>query len=73
MESLFQMLFSIQGKLDHSLKEFVCLQSGKIVTNQFLAEQATNIAKLATLLLSGVHKVSVPVVDDNHVLVNIES
>ena len=34
------MLFGVQGEFDHTLQEIVCLQPGKIVTNQFFADQA---------------------------------
>ena len=42
------------------------------MTNQFFAEQTANIAKLAALLLASVYKVSVPVVDYDHVFIHIE-
>jgi hypothetical protein len=34
------MLFGVQGEFNHPLKEFVRLQPGEIVTNQFFADQA---------------------------------
>ena len=70
---LFQMLLRIQRQLDHPLEKFVCLQSWKIVANEFLAKQAANIAQLAALLFAGIYKVPVPVVNDNHVFFLIES
>lgn len=66
------MLFRIQGQLDHALQKFVCWQTGKIVANQFLAEQAADVAQLAAFLLAGVYEVPVPVINDNHVLVRFE-
>ena len=64
---LFQMLFGIQRQLDHSFKKFVRLQPWKIVANEFLTKQTANIAQLVAFLFAGIYKISVPVVDHNHV------
>ena len=68
----FQMLFRVQGQLDHPLEQVVCLKPGEIVTNEFLAEQVANITKLAALLFAGIHEVSVSIVDQDDVLVCVE-
>ena len=67
------MLFCIQRQFDHAFKQFVRLQPREILAHEFLAKQAANIAQLAAFVFAGINKVSVSVVDDNHVLLLIVS
>jgi hypothetical protein len=62
----------MEGKLNHPLQKLVCRNPGEVVTNRFFAEQPANIAKFSALVLSGVHKVSMSVVDDSDILVHIK-
>ena len=71
-KSSLQMFFRVQGKFYHPFKEFVCRQSWKIMANQLLAEQATNIAELAGFLFAGIHEVPVSVVDYDNVFLHVE-
>ncbi len=66
------MLFRIQGQLDHPFKEFAGLQPWEIVKNKFFTKQAADIPELAAFFLSGIDKVSVSVVNDNHVFFHFE-
>ena len=67
------MLFRVQGQLDHPFKEFVRLQPWEIVANQFFTKQAANIPELAAFLFAGIDKVSVSVINNDHVFFDFES
>ena len=67
------MLFRVQGQLDHPFKKFVSLQPWEIVANQFFTKQAANITQLAAFLFAGIDKVSVSVINNDHVFFDFES
>ena len=70
---LSQMLFCVQRQLYHPFKKFICRQSREIVADELLAKQAADVTQFADLLFAGIYKVPMPVVNDNHVFLLIES
>jgi hypothetical protein len=70
---LLQVFFCIHRQFNHTFQQVLLFKSGIIVKEQFLTKEAANVTKFADFVLTGINKISVPLVDDNDVFVYIES
>src|SRR5688572_16070639 len=67
------MFFGVEGKLDEALEDLVLGEAGEVAKDEFLGEEAGDVAELEGFVPGGVYKVSVLAVDDDDVLVGVEA
>lgn len=68
---LFQVFLRIEGQFNHSLQQLIGRVTRKILVDQFFGKESANIAQLERPTARRVHKISVPVVYDDHILIGV--